>query len=145
MIALKILEHFYTMEDNTFGAGLIGGRINFSAKNISNKTIAMVIFEAVYYDLDGNVLDTIQHKEFELKPNKSRVVTITIDRIKGVYVKSYKVNILKMSTADVEKIQLIRNESRTIEAGRKEISGILKNISDVKTDTVLVVTFLDSN
>jgi uncharacterized protein YqfB (UPF0267 family) len=50
-----------------------------------------------------------------------------------------------MSTADVEKIQLIRNESRTIEAGRKEISGILKNISDVKTDTVLVVTFLDSN
>ncbi len=143
--SIEILEHFYTMEDNTFGAGLIGGRINLSVKNISNKTIAVAIFEAVYYDLDGNVLDTIQHKEFELKPDKSRAVTITIDRIKGVYVKSYKVNILKMSTADVEKIQLIRNESRTIEAGRKKISGILKNISDVNTDTVLVVTFLDSN
>jgi hypothetical protein len=143
--SIEILEHFYTMEDNTFGAGLIGGRINLSVKNILNKTIAMAMFEAVYYDLDGNVLDTIQHKEFELKPDKSRVVTITIDRIKGLYVKSYKVNIIKISTADVEKIQLLRNESRTIESGRKEISGILKNISDVKADTVLVVTFLDSN
>jgi hypothetical protein len=85
------------------------------------------------------------HKEYEIKPKTSRAITIkpTADNITGGPVKSYNINLLKTITTDIEKIQILRNEVKRVENGGQEISGILKNISNFKTDAVLIATFRD--
>ncbi len=118
--------------------------IDIAIRNISDKTIATAIFEAVFYDLEGNVIDTLRHKEFELRPNTSRAILITPSRKVIDIFKSYKVTLLKMITADIEKIQIRKHERKSFESS-EEICGIIKNINDVKTDTVLIANFKNSD
>jgi hypothetical protein len=53
--------------------------------------------------------------------------------------------LLRATTADVEKVQLLRYEIKTTETGEEEVWGVTKNISEVKTDAAVVVTFYDVN
>ena len=78
-------------------------------------------------------------------PTYRRLATITDINYKKQEVhklKSYDIKITRMTTADVEKLQLRRHEIRTTDAG-EEVRGIVKNISNIKTDAALIATFLD--
>jgi hypothetical protein len=55
--------------------------VEITIKNITDKTVATAIFNAVFYDLEGNITDTIRHEEYEIKPNASRAITITVDNM----------------------------------------------------------------
>ncbi len=117
--------------------------IDISIRNISGKNIATAVFEALFYDAEGNILRKQVHKELDLKSNTSRAIFISAEDIDAKSVKSYKVTLIKIITADIEKIQLCRHEIRTTETGDEEVQGIIKNISDVTTDAALIATFKD--
>ncbi|MFZ7104276.1 MAG: hypothetical protein ACOWWO_16695, partial [Peptococcaceae bacterium] len=91
------------------------------------------------------VIRSVLHKEYDIKPNCSRffVITIECDKTKDDYARSYNIAVVKTVTADVEKVQIRKNEITNLNNGGHEISGILKNISPSKTDAVLVATFYD--
>lgn len=142
---IEILNHYFIYGDNTFGCGNIGGGICISIKNVSNITVAEALFEAITYDSEGNILERLKHKEMEINPDDSRAITIRIDNRKCYYVKSYKVNLIKTITVDIEKFQLRQNEMRTIESNIKEITGAIKNISVNKADAAVIATFYNAS
>jgi hypothetical protein len=139
--SIVILSHSRQVDYNTNGEPLYF--VDLSIRNVSDRTIATALFDIIYYDSEGAVLDTVRYKEHELKPNNSRNIRININNNIGKLVKSYNINLLKTVTADVEKVLLCRNEIRTTETGAEEIRGILKNISNVKTDVALIANFMD--
>lgn len=122
-----------------FQAGL-----ELAIRNVSDTTIATAAFHAVLYDEEGNVVDTLEHREIDLKPDRSRGVHIAYPQYEYEKVKSYDLRIVRTTTADFEKVQLRRHEAKTTETGEEEIVGILKNISSVKTDAAVVASFYDA-
>ena len=146
---IKILKHSLNSGsggfDNTTAAGDENpAGVELAIRNVSDTTIATVVFEAVFYDIEGNVMDTVKHTKTDLKPDTSRAVNIKYRLRRGDKLKSYDIKITRMTAADVEKVQLRRHERKTTDDGQEEVRGIVKNISEVKTDTALVATFLDS-
>jgi hypothetical protein len=142
---IHILKHnFQDVGSLDVGISQLKSGIELAVRNVSGVTVATAIFEAEVYDSGGNVLTTVNHKECEIKPNTSRAFLLTVDKVKEDKARSYSIKVIKTVTTDVEKVQLRRNEKRAIAAVGEEISGILKNISDIKTDAVLVATFLDA-
>jgi hypothetical protein len=141
---ISIMNHSFRENNEDYNRGMPTSYIDISIRNISEKTIATAVFVAVFYDSEGNVLDTVRHKELELKPGNSRAVAIVSNKITTVMPKSYSVNLVKVTTPDVEKVQLIEHKIKTNRTGMEEIRGVLKNISDSQTDAVLIATFQDS-
>jgi hypothetical protein len=118
--------------------------VEVAIKNISGVTAATIIFEARFFDIEGNVLETARRTEVDLKPGGSRALLLQYPRQESSYkLKSYAINIVKMTTADVEKVQLRRHEIKTNPAGESVVEGVVKNISTAKTDVALVANFLN--
>ncbi len=139
---IKIINHSLQIVDSATMQKDYRFFIEMAIRNVFEKTIATAMFEVILYDSEGMIVDKFYHKEYELKPCRSRAINIDIYKDKET-VKSYRVTLIKSITADVERIQLRRNEIRTVESG-EEVRGIIKNISDVKTDAALVATFEDA-
>jgi len=139
---ITILKHKLSEMTMDYRGGEGSSGVELAVRNVSDSTIASAAFEAVLYDIEGNILDTVKHREIDLKPNTSRAINITSSMPERDKVKSYNVKITRATTADVEKVQLRRHEIKTTEAG-EEVRGIVKNISEVKTDAALVATFYD--
>jgi sporulation protein YlmC with PRC-barrel domain len=119
--------------------------IELIIKNVTQETITAAVFKAEVYDSEGNCLGTVRHIESDIKPGTSRAMTIQISKIKdSSSASSYRVSILKTVTAEVEKVLLRKHERRTMVNGDENITGILKNVHGVKTDAVVVTTFLDA-
>ncbi len=136
-----IMNH--SLERDEDFQGHVSYKINLAIRNISEKTIATALFNVIFYDSEGNILDIIRHKEFEIKQSTSRAVFIDIVDGIGMLVKSYNVSILKVITSDVEKVHLCRSGIRKTKDNEEEIIGSLKNISDIKTDVALIATLKD--
>ncbi len=118
--------------------------IDTAIRNITDSTIATVLLEATFYDEEGNILDKVEHIEVELKPGVSRGVVIRASNASlHDMVKSYAIKVLRVITADIERVQFRRNFTKTNEFGEEEVTGSVKNISDIKTDTAIVATFYD--
>ncbi len=117
----------------------------FAIKNVSDSTIATLVFEAVFYDKEGNVLDTINHRELDIKPGISRGVGLKSKIFEPKRLKSYDVKIVKMTTTDIEKVQVRKQDLGFGIGGEAQFSGTLKNISDVKTDAAVVATFFNKD
>jgi hypothetical protein len=138
-----ILKHrICEKDDKRDGRFQVG--IELAIRNISESTISTIVFEAQFYNIEGNILDTVKHKEIELKPKTSRAVFIQSSIMQQNVVRGYDLKIARMTTADAEKVQLRRHEIRTTATGGEEVRGILKNISNVRTDAALIATFTDA-
>jgi hypothetical protein len=142
---IAVLKHLFSGTDGEHGEGSL--RVDLAIRNVSDLTIATAVFEAVFYDIEGNVVDTVKHDEIELRPETSRLIHITssLPIFECDEIKSYAVRLVRMTTADVEKVQLRRYEIVTIETGEEQVTGVVKNISEVKTDAAVVVTFYDAD
>jgi len=146
---ITILKHSISVaerdEEQEYGRSPIMDGVELAIRNVSDSTIATTVFEAIFYDQEGNILDTVKHREIDLKPNTSRAIRISSSIHEHEKVKSYDVRIIRATTTDVEKVQLFfrRHELRTTETGEEEIRGIVKALSEVKTDAAVVVTFYD--
>jgi hypothetical protein len=116
--------------------------VEFAVKNISDVTISTLVFEATFYDKTGKELETETHRELDLRPGVNRGIVITSHTTTPGTVKSYNVRISKMTTTDTEKVQLRQQNLKVDDAtGEAEISGTVKNISNVKTGAAMLVTF----
>jgi hypothetical protein len=143
---LRILNHSFQIIEPYWEHQTIEnvfGRIDLSIRNVSDKTIATAVFEINFYDLEGNTLKTVRHNELDLKSNTSRAFFVVAQGVQPELIKNYRVDILKIVTTEVEKVQLCKYEATTTEFGYEELTGIVKNISDTKTDAALVATFKD--
>lgn len=119
--------------------------VELSINNASDTTIATAIFEALFYDIEGNVLDTIKHKEIDLPPGRSRRVRINSLQYEEDKVESYAVRLIRMRTADAEKVQPRRHDIFTATTGEQVVAGIVKNLSRDKTDAAVIITFYNLN
>ena len=144
---LVVLNHnvHITEVDDDFRTSDYGDGVHLAIRNISKYTIATAVFEAVFYDIEGNLFDKVRHEEICLLPNTSRSIIINTQKSTNSKLGSYDVKLVRVTTADLEKIQLRRHERKAINDGREEVSGFVKNISEVKTDTAIVANFYDSN
>ena len=113
-------------------------------KNVSGSTIAAVSLEAALCDMEGNVVDTVEQKENDIKPNSSRAVRVSIPPNNLHIVKSYNIKLTRVTTADVERFQIRGHFVRTNEAGEEESKGTVKNLSSAKADTVLVASYYNA-
>ncbi len=138
-----ILKHSIYERDNR-GDGRFKVGVDLAVRNITESTVATVIFEVSFYDAEENIVDVVRHKEIDLKPGASRAVFVQSSIIMPDIVKGYDLKIARITTADVEKVQIRRHEIRTISTGAEEIRGIVKNISNIKADAALVATFADA-
>ena len=143
---IAIVNHSLSHID--MGHAGVGGKpfycIDFAMKNISNTTIATVTFEAIFYDIGGNAVDKIKYNELYFKSNTSRASRITsLQDPDQVKIKSYKLIVRRSVAADVERAQIRWHAIKTTDQG-ESVNGIVKNISDKKTDVALVANFTDS-
>jgi len=118
--------------------------VEFAIRNISDITIASAVFEVTLYDVECNILTTVKHTEFELKPKFSRAVAIDFSKQDIHRIRGYDIRITRMTTVNDEKIQLRRHEIKTTDDGHEEVMGFVKNISEIITDTALVANLYNS-
>ncbi len=116
-------------------------RIDMAIRNVSDKTVATVLFKAVFYDIEGNIVETVKHKETDMRPGFSRAFYINSAVNEEDELMSYDVRVIRTTTVDMEKVQLGWYRMIRKPAGEVEIVGKMKNISDIKTDAVLIATF----
>ncbi len=122
--------------------------MKFGFKNISDKTIATAVFDVVFYDYENNIMDTVRKSIYELTPGASSGLNassrIILTEIQD-YARSYSVTLIKTTTVDVEKVLLKKSKVKKLASGEEELSGTLKNISEVITDVVVAANFFDKN
>jgi hypothetical protein len=136
---IKILYHTHLVAVEGFEKK--ESRIGIGIRNISDDAIASIIFQAVFYDAEGNILTTMKHKEGCLGPKKSRAIFIVYPDMQTYdSVKSYNVKIVRTATTEMEKVQIRQCNLSTTDAGEK-IEGNVKNISAEKTDVALIANF----
>ncbi len=132
--SVEIFKHTLTIADTLSG-------VEFAIKNKSNVTIATMVFEARFFDIEGEVLHTASRTETDLKPGASRAVMIQYPGQHDEYkIKSYALRLVRMTTTDTEKVQVRRYEMRTI-GGEVEVDGVVKNISTARVNAALVANF----
>lgn len=141
---IKILKHSFAEVGRKRKNASETYDINLSVMNNFDKTVATITFEACYFDIQANVVDRVKHNEVDIEPGCSRRVIIKslANKKEGFNIKSYEVRVVRVTTADEEKVQLRRCSGRTTKNG-EEITIIAKNISDVKVDAAVFVTFYD--
>jgi hypothetical protein len=138
---IKIITHSL-LDGNPYNEDGFKRAIDISIKNIFSETFATVILEALFYDGEGNLLDTVRHKEFEIKPDTRRSLTISpVNRDADMF-RTYRVSVYRTVTTGFEKVQLRSHNMKKTE-GEAEVSGVVKNISAVKTDASVVTLFKD--
>jgi hypothetical protein len=133
--SIAILKHTLTISEISSG-------IEFAFRNVSNVTIARMVFEARFFDVEGNVLETTSRPETDLKPGASRAAMILYPGKNNEYmIKSYALKLIKMTTTETEKVQLRRHEVKNGPEGEVTVDGVVKNISTTKADAALVANF----
>jgi hypothetical protein len=125
--------------------GMYKVSVEFAIKNISDVTISTLVFEATFYDETGKALETVTQRELDLRPGVSRGVFINSHTITPNTIKSYNVRIVRMTTTETEKVQLRKQDLEIEATGEATVKGLVKNISGVKTDAALIVTFNNKN
>ena len=139
---VQILSHHF------FEAGIpdrepTPGGVQLAIRNISQNTIATIVFKTAFYDSAGNIVEEIKHTENELKPSSSRSIIILSSIIGDAVIRSHDTKIIKTITTDIERVQLRGYGMKTNEKGEEEIQGTVKNISDLKTSSALIANFYD--
>ena len=126
--------------------------IDLVIRNVSNVNIASLIFEATFYDIEGNILDINRHEESDLPSNTSRTICILTStytycsekyHYKNIW--SYSVKIVKIITSDMQKVRIKYHNRKTVGNATEEINGLVKNIWNMKTDTTIAATFFNFN
>ncbi|MFZ7132816.1 MAG: FxLYD domain-containing protein [Eubacteriales bacterium] len=138
---IKILKHGF----NEIIYGSAAGPVIFVemvVRNICDKTIARAIFDIIFYDLSGNVLDTVRHREYDIKPKTSRSILVMNNKVEYLSIKSYGIKLLKSYTSEFERVQLRRHWVESVDTGQ-EFRGIVKNISDSPANVAIVVSLMD--
>lgn len=116
---------------------------NLVISNESQTTMATVVLEALFYDREGTVVETLKHKITDLGPGRSRGILISSHEYEPGRVASYQVRVVRTISAEVERLQLRRFEVQTMETGEEVVHGLVKNLSNVTMDAAVVVSFLD--
>jgi hypothetical protein len=111
-------------------------------RNISDKKIAAAFFEAVFIDIEGNIVDTVNHKTTDLDAGVSRAINIYSKILEETRVKSYYIKVARVVTADVEKVQICSCRAKATRDG-EEISVIIKNLSERPIGAVVLVNFFN--
>lgn len=143
-VRLKILKHDM-IDAYQDGKELFPCAVEVSLQNVSDKTIATLVFDALFYDFEGNVVESVKHKEFDIKPNYSRAVLVKSSINESGIVKSYNIKADLALTTDIEKVQIRAKDIVTNKNGEAEISGTAKNISDVELDSSLMAVIYDAD
>jgi hypothetical protein len=135
---ISVTKHSLKYFDNAIIEGVECG-----IKNTSDKVIATLILECTFFDGEGNILNVTKHKETNLVPGNIRGIIIKppLD-VPAFLINSYNIRVLRIVTTEVEKVQIIKSEMRTL-GDVKEVSLTCKNISAEKTDAAVIVKFLN--
>jgi hypothetical protein len=144
---VSILKHDIALVNN-FPHSKEWKEIDLVIRNISTVNIANLTIEAIFYDIEGNIIDNKIHEEYDLLINTSRTVCIIPNETNftpGKYhykdIWSYSVKIIEMKTSDIQRIRIKWHNRKTVGYAIEEINGLVKNICNFKTDAAVTATF----
>jgi hypothetical protein len=142
---VAVLDHSIYIFKDEWDKWVYGKGVELVLRNVSTSVIVTAVFEAVFFDQEGNVINTKRHQETEFLPDTSRRIDIvsTLSRKECVKIESYDVKLIRTTTTETQKVLLVRHELATVETGEEEVRGIVKNLSDEKADAAVVATFYD--
>ena len=141
---VKILKHMF-IDAHLDGKETMPATVEVSLQNVSDKTIATLLFNSMFYDIEGNIVEAVKHSEFDIKPNNSRAILVKSSVEESGIIKSYNVTLNHVLTTDIEKVQIRAKDIVTNKNGEAEISGTAKNISDVELDSSLMAVIYDAD
>jgi hypothetical protein len=116
--------------------------VELAIRNISELGVGTAVFEGRFYDREGNLLNTVRHKELDLPPRTSRAIVVN-SQLPMYEVASYDVALVRLTTVDHEKLQICRAEIIRKPAGGKLATGSVKNISTATLNAAIVASFYD--
>ena len=142
--SLYVLKHeLYTADMIPRGPNSDGAKLVI--KNPLDKTISNAVFNVKFFDIENNVVCKFEHRESNIKPGNSRQIFIFPSKPTRYALKSYDINVIRVTTADVEKVQICGHEIKTNETGEEEVTGTVKNLFSAKTDAILIATFYNKD
>ena len=97
---IEILKHSLNSGISGYYCGVMAG-VDIAIRNISDTAIASLVFEAIFYDIEGSVLEIVKRTEADLKPNTSRAFNIHYTKKEPHQLISYDVKITRMTTTDL--------------------------------------------
>jgi hypothetical protein len=148
---IAILGHNVFREDDkeSGGSRIV---IELNIENVLDKLIGSVVFEAVFSDKEGNIIDKVEQKISDISPNSKRTVRLIHREDKNKPVENYSVKVGKISIAPAptaagnDMVSLIKHNLNFIDY--IIFDGLecgIKNISDkVIASAYFECTFYDS-
>jgi hypothetical protein len=142
---IEILKHEFNDAYEDRRGIICPAYLELAIANVTGSTIATVIIEVTFYDIEGQAVQVVRRETTELWANTSRGLRVETS-VKAVdTIKSHAVTITRTRMADQERVQLRQHDINRNEAGEDVFSGVVKNISTVKADAAVVVTFFGAN
>jgi hypothetical protein len=148
---IAILGHNVFREDDkeSGGSRIV---IELNIKNVLDKLIGGVVFEAVFFDKDGKLIDEVEQKISDITPNSSRLVRLSYREDKNNPVENYNVKIGKISVAPDpvasgnDMVSIVKHNLKFMDNVMFEgLECAVRNISDKTISTLILESvFYDS-
>ena len=81
---------FFREEDENNGSRIV---VELNIKNVMDRAVGSVVFEAVFSDANGNVIDTVEQKVASLAPDATRTVRLVYKEDTAKPVGNYNVKV----------------------------------------------------
>ncbi|MDD4924177.1 MAG: hypothetical protein PHF74_05005 [Dehalococcoidales bacterium] len=146
---IAILDHNIFRDEDENGRGSI--IIELNIKNVMDRAVGSVVFEAAFSDKDGNVIDIVEQKVSGLAPNGMRTVRLVHREDTTKPVENYSVKVRdivmvpKPSVSGNDMILITKHELKYMDNAILEgLECGIKNISDNVIATLMIeCTFFD--
>ncbi|HAS04758.1 MAG TPA: hypothetical protein DCR71_03220 [Dehalococcoidia bacterium] len=123
------------------GEGSPGKGVYLEIKNITSAAIGKLTLQTLMFDAKEYVIDTVEKTVTDFQCDKTRILRI-VTSAENADVKSYEVKITNIAVTPVA--VATGDERKILPNGDVNVSGMIKNVSGIKTDASIAVTFLDT-
>jgi hypothetical protein len=146
---IAILSHNVFREDDEKGGSRIVVELNI--KNVMERPVGSVVFEAVFSDANGNVIDTVEQKVTSMAPNGMRTVRLVYKEDPAKPVGNYNVKVRdivmvpRSAFAGNDMVLITKHGLKYMDNAILEgLECGIKNISDKAIATLIIeCTFFD--
>jgi hypothetical protein len=150
---VDILSHDFLIKE---GGEKVGVLINI--KNIASADLGKVVFESVFFDIEGNVVDMVEYQTRECKNGENRTICIETPKAKDIGIRSYDVRIKNVVITPIpmasgnDRISIIKHTFQELDLVlsnadgevRSRVSISLMNVSeDIINTAIFEAEFYD--
>jgi hypothetical protein len=146
---IAILSHnVFREEDEKSGSRIV---VELNIKNVMERPVGSVVFEAVFSDVNGNIINKVEQRVSSIAPNTTRTVRLVYKEDAAKPVGNYNVKVRdivmvpKSAFAGNDKVLITKHSLKYMDNAILEgLECGIKNISDKPIATLIIeCTFFD--